>query len=165
MRPELKNESLKKWQLRIHEIIFEADTPEGKAFDLLLLWSIILSVVVVMLDSVKDFRDEYGAVLHVMEWFFTLLFTIEYVLRLISVGRPLRYAASFYGVVDLLSILPTYLSLIFPGTHYLALQLLEGFVPRDQIRVVSSGGKITRFRYVHYSYINRGCQGYWQGNS
>lgn len=104
---------------RLHEIIFEADTPGGKLFDVLLILSIVISVVLVMLDSVGAIRHSYGRILFIGEWLFTVLFTIEYLLRLYSVGRPLSYATSFFGVVDLLAILPSYLSIFFPGTHYL----------------------------------------------
>ncbi len=103
---------------RLHEIIFEADTPAGKLFDVLLILSIVASVVLVMLDSVSSIRQSYGDLIYLGEWVFTILFTIEYVLRLYSVGRPLSYATSFFGVVDLLAILPTYLSIIFPGSQY-----------------------------------------------
>ena len=106
------------WREKLHEIIFEADTKAGKLFDILLIVSILLSVVVVLLDSVKSINQTYGAMFNTLEWFFTLLFTIEYVLRLVCVGSPLRYARSFFGAVDLLAILPTYLSLIFPGGQY-----------------------------------------------
>jgi len=105
--------------LFLYETIFEADTPAGKWFDILLILSIIISVVVVMLDSMAPVRAEYGKLLIGLEWFFTLLFTIEYILRLICIGRPARYAVSFFGLVDLLSIIPTYLSLFIPGTRYL----------------------------------------------
>jgi voltage-gated potassium channel len=104
---------------RLHEIIFEADTPGGKLFDMLLILSIVTSVILVMLDSVSSIQQSYGRLLYFGEWFFTILFTIEYALRLYSVGRPLAYATSFFGMVDLLAILPTYLSIIFPGAHYL----------------------------------------------
>ncbi|MGA0559957.1 ion transporter [Larkinella sp. VNQ87] len=107
------------WRARLHEIIFEADTPAGKAFDIILIGSILISVTVVMLESIRSVRVIYGPLLHWLEWFFTVLFTVEYILRLISVGRPLRYAQSFFGFVDLLAILPTYLSLLIPGTQYL----------------------------------------------
>ncbi|MBE9536341.1 MAG: ion transporter [Proteobacteria bacterium] len=116
---ERESHPLNGWRLKLHEIIFEADTPAGNAFDILLIVSILLSVAVVMLDSVRSIRVDYIDQLHVLEWFFTVLFTIEYVLRLISVARPMRYATSFFGVVDLLAILPTYLALLFPATHYL----------------------------------------------
>lgn len=104
---------------RLHEIIFEADTKAGKWFDIILIISIISSVMVVMLDSVAAFHDRYRLYLYGMEWGFTLLFTVEYILRLSCVKRPLGYAASFLGVVDLLAILPTYISLFLPGSQYL----------------------------------------------
>src|SRR6056297_2579375 len=107
------------WRSRLHEIIFEADTPGGKFFDLVLILSILLSVLAVMLDSITQVNLRYGQLLLGIEWFFTLLFTVEYLLRLACVGRPLKYATSFYGIVDLLSILPTYLSLLLPGSQYL----------------------------------------------
>jgi len=111
--------SLSSWRQKLHEIIFEADTPAGKWFDVLLILSIILSVVAVMLDSVANIRAQHGQFLYGVEWFFTVIFSIEYLLRLLCVGKPLRYATSFYGVVDLLAVLPTYLSLILPGSQYL----------------------------------------------
>lgn len=107
------------WRVRLHEIIFEADTPMGRAFDILLIFSILLSVLAVMLDSVVLVSERYGNLLIAAEWFFTILFTIEYLLRLLCVGRPLKYATSFFGIIDLLSILPTYLSLLLPGSRYL----------------------------------------------
>jgi voltage-gated potassium channel len=107
------------WRLRLHEIIFEADTPGGKLFDIALILAIILSVIAVMFDSVAEVRAEHGRMLYVIEWFFTLLFTAEYLTRIISLGQPTRYMRSFYGLVDLIAILPTYISLLFPGTQYL----------------------------------------------
>lgn len=107
------------WRDRLHEIIFEADTPVGKLFDVVLICSIILSVTVVLLDSIVVVRARYGDLLYAAEWFFTILFTIEYILRLITVRSPLKYAISFFGLVDLLAILPTYLSLFLPGSQYL----------------------------------------------
>ena len=104
---------------RLHEVIFEADTTAGRVFDLVLIWSILLSVAAVMLDSVAAVRARHGALLTAVEWFFTILFTLEYLLRLWCIGKPLRYATSFFGVVDLLAILPTYLSLVLPGSRYL----------------------------------------------
>ena len=107
------------WRHALHEIIFEADTPAGKLFDILLIVSIVVSVVLVMLDSVSGIRSVYGRQLYVGEWAFTILFTVEYLLRLLCVRRPLAYATSFFGMVDLLAILPTYLSIIIPGSQYL----------------------------------------------
>jgi len=116
---------------RVHEIIFGADTPAGKAFDVALLIAIAASVAVVMLDSVEGIARDYRPLLVLVEWILTGLFTIEYGLRLWCVARPLRYAKSFFGVVDLLSLLPTYLSLFFGGVESLmvvrALRLLRIF--------------------------------------
>lgn len=121
----------KPWRLRLYEVIFEAETPAGRTFDILLLVAVLTSVGVVLLDSVAGFHARYGFVLWELEWLFTLLFTIEYVLRLIAVRHPLRYAVSFFGIVDLVSILPTYLSLLFPGSQSLLviriLRLLRAF--------------------------------------
>ena len=119
------------WRGRLHEIIFEADTPAGKAFDVALMVAIILSVFAVCLESVTSIELNYGPALRAAEWAFTILFTIEYALRLSCVGKPWRYAVSFFGIVDLLAIVPTYLSLIFVGSQSLlvirALRLLRVF--------------------------------------
>ena len=117
---------------KIHEIIFEADTPAGKAFDVILLILIGLSVLVVMLETIDYFENErFETFFYVLEWSFTIAFTVEYFLRIYSIERPWKYITSFYGIVDLMSILPTYLSLFLPGTHYLvtirALRLLRVF--------------------------------------
>jgi len=103
----------------IHEIIFEADTPSGKFFDISLMIMIFASVLVVMLESVGELQAKYHQIFKILEWIFTIFFTIEYGLRLYCVYNPLKYAKSFYGIVDLLSILPTYLSLLITGTHTL----------------------------------------------
>ena len=107
------------WRAKLHEVIFEADTYAGRAFDIALIACICLSVLAVMLDSVASLHARWGDELLMVEWVFTILFTIEYVLRLLAVRRPLRYVLSFYGVVDLLAILPTYASVILPGSQYL----------------------------------------------
>jgi voltage-gated potassium channel len=116
---------------RLHEIIFEAETPAGKAFDVGLLVAIVLSIFAVCLESVAEVRTQYGPQLRIVEWIFTILFTIEYVLRLLSVRQPLRYAFSFYGIVDLMAILPSYLSFFITGSQSLlvirALRLLRVF--------------------------------------
>jgi voltage-gated potassium channel len=106
------------WRRTLNEIIFEADTRAGRWFDILLILFIILSVLVVMLDSVSLVHEKYGTLLYILEWIFTILFSIEYVLRLISVGSPLNYATSFFGVIDLLAVVPTYLSALLPGSQY-----------------------------------------------
>src|SRR5688500_3446844 len=99
------------WRGRLHEVIFRHDTRAGKAFDLVLLVLILFSVMVALLESVPAIGERHGRMLRQLEWCFTILFTIEYVLRLISVRSPVRYAVSFFGLVDLLAILPTYASL------------------------------------------------------
>ena len=116
---EGKGKASARWREDLYRVIFEADTPAGKAFDVALIVVILLSVVVVLLDSIKDVHDGLGEALYLAEWAFTLAFTVEYILRLACVKRPLRYAASFYGVIDLFAVLPTYLSLLFPGSQYL----------------------------------------------
>lgn len=116
---------------RIHEIIFEADTRAGRMFDLVVFSAIFISVIVVMLDTVPDIHAEYGQFLLAIEWILTIFFTFEYILRLYCVYRPMKYATSFFGIIDLLAIIPTYLSLFFVGSQFLlvirALRLLRIF--------------------------------------
>lgn len=114
-KQEIKRNPVKE---KIHEIIFEADTFYGKLFDVSLLIVIVASIIVVMLESVEPLRDKYLNIFHALEWSFTIVFTVEYVLRLYCVYRPWKYASSFYGIVDLLAILPTYLALLISGTQY-----------------------------------------------
>jgi voltage-gated potassium channel len=148
---------------KLYEIIFEADTPAGKWFDIILLWAILLSVLVVFLESISELRTDYGVIFFYLEWFFTILFTIEYALRIISTKKPLGYIFSFYGIIDLLAILPTYLSLVFAGSQYLLviriLRLLRVFrilklthlVRQATIlkkALIASRGKITVFLFA-----------------
>jgi voltage-gated potassium channel len=107
------------WRRRLFVVIFESDTRAGRLFDIVLLWAIVISVLVVMLDSVAGISARYGTLFNVLEWGFTLLFTVEYLGRLACVKRPVRYARSFFGIVDLMAVLPTYLALFFPGLHSL----------------------------------------------
>jgi len=107
------------WRDKVHEIIFEADTPTGKLFDIILIVSILASVLVVMLDSVESIGSRYTRLFYILEWFFTAIFTVEYILRLVSVKHPVKYATSFFGIVDLLTVIPTYLDLLLPGTRFL----------------------------------------------
>ena len=107
------------WRIKLYEIIFEAETPAGKWFDVALLWTIVLSVIVVFLESISELKLKYGDIFFILEWVFTILFSIEYVLRIICVQRPHKYIFSFYGIIDLLAILPTYLSLLIAGSQYL----------------------------------------------
>lgn len=148
---------------RLHEIIFEADTKLGKAFDVVLIASIVLSVLVVMLDSVASYRELYGDWFYGIEWVFTILFTIEYGLRIFSVEKPRGYIFSFYGLVDLFSILPTYISLLLPGSQYFlvirilrvlrvfrVLKFTQYLIEVDQLRkaLASSRRKITVFIFT-----------------
>jgi len=131
---------------KLHEIIFEAETPLGKFFDVLLIVAILASVFVVMLESVGSLSLKYGNLFFILEWIFTILFTIEYVLRIISLKKPIYYIKSFYGIVDFLSILPTYLSLLFVGTQALmvlrVLRLLRIFRVLKLVRFLSEANKL-----------------------
>ena len=137
----VKKKPMSPWRARLHEVIFEADTPAGKTFDLVLIICILASVVAVMLESVAPIREQYGRYLYAAEWFFTIIFTIEYVLRLICIGRPLKYATSFFGIVDLLAVIPTYLDLLLPGSRFLLviriLRLLRIFRVLKLVQYVS----------------------------
>jgi len=108
-----------RWRECMYEVIFNADTPVGKAFDIALLWAIIFSIIVVMLESVSGIEMEYGSVLRMFEWIFTIIFTIEYIARIVSADRPFRYIFSFLGIVDLIAVIPTYMSLFMEGSQYL----------------------------------------------
>ena len=112
-------EKLAPWRESLHGIIFGSETRIGKIFDIVLIISIIFSVIAVMLGSVVQIQLKFGEILFYVEWFFTLLFTLEYILRLISVRSPLLYARSFFGIVDFLSIIPTYLGFLFPSIKYM----------------------------------------------
>jgi voltage-gated potassium channel len=107
------------WRRTAFEIIFESQTRAGRTFDLVLLTVIVASVLVVILDSVSTYAARYGDLLDPLEWTFTALFTLEYLARITSVQRPWRYATSFFGIVDLMSVLPTYLAFFFPELHAL----------------------------------------------
>lgn len=107
------------WRRRLHEVIFESETPAGRLFDKVIITAILVSVAVVIADSVPSLHQRHRATFDVAEWFFTILFTIEYLARLASVQKQLKYALSFFGIVDLLSVLPTYLAFFFPELHAL----------------------------------------------
>jgi voltage-gated potassium channel len=104
---------------RLYAVIFESDTRAGKLFDEVLIGLIVASLAVVVLDSIASIHLKYGRLLTVLEWSFTLLFTLEYIARLVCVQRPLRYARSVFGVIDLVAVLPTYLAILVPGLHAL----------------------------------------------
>jgi voltage-gated potassium channel len=132
------------WRQRMYIVIFEADTPAGRRFDLALIAAVLASVAVVLLDSVASINAKYGSLFDVLEGGFTALFTIEYIARLVCVRRPLRYARSFFGVIDLLAVLPTYLTLFVPGMHSLInvriLRVLRIF------RVLKLGAYVSEYR-------------------
>lgn len=142
------DKSLSRWREQIRVVIFEADTPAGKAFDVGLLIAIVTSVIAVMLESVESIRSEYGTALDAAEWTFTILFTIEYVIRLASVPVPWHYARSFFGLVDLVAILPSYLSLLLPGAEHLlvirGLRLLRIFRVFKLGRFLGEASVLTR---------------------
>lgn len=119
------------WRTKLHVIIYGTNTPAGKLFDLILLIVILASIVLVMLESVKEIDQKFHDFLNIAEWIITILFSLEYIARVITVKKPIKYITSFYGIIDLLSTIPKYLSLIFVGTHSLvalrALRLLRIF--------------------------------------
>lgn len=110
---------LSPWRNRIHEIVYEADTRAGRLFDMSLVAAIIASIMVIMLESVRAVEAQWRVELKIAEWFFTAVFTLEYALRLIAVRKPIKYALSFFGLVDLIAILPTWLSIFVPGAQFL----------------------------------------------
>ena len=135
------------WRKRIHEIIYEADTKAGKNFDILLLITIIISVILVVLESVETINLKYSVFLNLCEWVITILFSLEYIMRIICVKKPLKYIFSFYGIIDLLSTIPKYLSLFIVGTQSIAtlraLRLMRVFKILKMNRFI---GASTNFR-------------------
>lgn len=124
-------ENRQSWRQRLYIIIFETSTPAAQRFDNWLLLTILASLVVVMLDSIEHFHNQYAEIFRVLEWFFTVLFAIEYGLRLYISPKPMRYAFSFFGLVDLLAVLPAILALMFADAQYLmivrAIRLIRVF--------------------------------------
>jgi voltage-gated potassium channel len=142
---------------RLHDIIFEADSPVGKWFDIILLILIMLSVITVAAETIPGLSEKYGKIFFVLEWFFTVLFTLEYILRIYTVDNPKKYITSFYGLVDLFSILPTYLSLIVVGTHSLViirlLRLLRVFRIFKMGQFMKQGDMIIKALRASYTKI------------
>jgi len=132
----------KTWKTRLHEVIYEADTKEGKWFDIILILTILASIVLVMLESVESFDRTYHDFLDLSEWIITVLFSLEYLARIICIKKPSKYIFSFYGIIDLLATIPKYISLIFAGTHALvalrALRLLRVFRILKLARYISA---------------------------
>ncbi|GAB5464954.1 MAG: ion transporter [Candidatus Kapaibacteriales bacterium] len=139
---------MKPWQNKLHEIIYEADTPSGKLFDVVLLILIVFSVILVILESVAELNAKYGTFFNVSEWIITIVFTLEYIARLISVKDKSKYVFSFYGVIDFISTIPKYLSLFFVGTQALialrSLRLLRVFRILKLTRYLSESQKLSK---------------------
>ncbi len=137
-----------KWRKTLHDIIYEADTPLGKLFDVVLLILILLSVILVMMESVSSFDAKYHEYLYVGEWVITIFFTVEYIARIITVKQPKKYIFSFYGIIDFLSTIPLYLSLLFAGSSYLltvrALRLLRVFRILKVTRYIGEANKLKK---------------------
>lgn len=133
---------------KLNDIIFGTESRLGKAFDVVLIVVIVSSVIAVMLESITGVRLAYSDELRLLEWGFTILFTVEYLLRLFCAGKPLRYATSFFGVVDLMATIPTYLSLIIPGAQYLLvirlLRILRVFRVLKLAKYISEGDTLVR---------------------
>ena len=136
------------WKHRLHEIIYEADTQAGKTFDIVLLILIILSGVLVALESIEDFYNQYYYYLNIAEWAITIFFSIEYIIRLVAVHKPIKYIFSFYGIIDLLSTIPKYLSLFLIGSQSLvalrALRLLRIFRILKMTRYIGESNTLMR---------------------
>ncbi len=128
---------------KLYEIVFEADTPKGKAFDVLLLFAIVMSILVVMLESVPGINKEYADTLYLIEWIITGFFTIEYFLRIWIVKKPAAYIFSFYGIIDFLSVIPSYLGLVFGG--------MSGFIVIRALRLLRIFRILKLSRYVSAS--------------
>lgn len=147
MRTESLPPEAATWRQRLHTIIFEADTPGGRTFDILLIVAIITSVGAVIVESLPSVRARWGTELVALELILTALFTVEYALRLIAVSRPLKYATSMLGIIDLLAIAPTWLMLIVPGAHFFltirVLRLLRIFRVLKLTEYLSEAGIIT----------------------
>lgn len=139
----MKNDpKIETWKEKWHEIIYEADSKAGKTFDLILIVAIIFSIILVMLESVEDLDAKYHNFFNIAEWVITILFSIEYVLRIVTVKKPKQYIFSFYGIIDFLSTIPKYLSLFIGGAHALvalrALRLLRIFRILKLVRFVGA---------------------------
>ncbi|WP_405369458.1 MULTISPECIES: ion transporter [unclassified Nonlabens] len=137
-----------KWRRKIHEVIYEADTPAGKFFDIILLVVIIISLILVMVESVPAYGTKYADEFIIAEWIITIFFTIEYILRVISINKPTKYIFSFYGMIDLLSTIPLYLTFFFGGLNALlavrSLRLLRVFRILKVTRYIGEADKLSK---------------------
>lgn len=142
----MKSDQPNNWRFKLHEIIYESNTPAGKAFDVGLLIAIFSSIIVVMLDSIQSIHLKYGKLFNITEWIFAALFTVEYILRLVSIRKPVKYVFSPLGIIDLVALLPSYLSIFFIGAQSLlvfrALRLLRVF------RIFKLGHFLTEINFL-----------------
>ncbi|MCP4977587.1 MAG: ion transporter [Maribacter sp.] len=136
------------WREKVHEVIYEADTPTGKWFDIILFLLIIISVILVMLESVKEIDMEYHETLLVLEWIITIFFSIEYIARIVSIRKPFKYIFSFYGIIDFISTIPLYISYIVAGSQVLlavrALRLLRVFRILKLVQFLGEASQLRR---------------------
>lgn len=143
-----ENQIASPWRRKVHEVIYEADTPAGKLFDVVLLIVIIISLILVMMESVPDFGRQYANEFILAEWVITIFFTIEYILRIISINKPTRYIFSFFGIIDLLSTIPLYLTFLFGGLNALiavrSLRLLRVFRILKVTRYIGEADKLSK---------------------
>lgn len=145
----MKNqESNNGWKSKLHEVIYGTHTPAGKLFDILLLVLIVYSIIIVMLESVPRFDTKYHNFLNISEWIVTILFSIEYIIRIICIKKPKKYIFSFFGIIDLLSTIPKYLSLFLLGSQYFtafrALRLLRVFRILKLVRFVGESNNLVK---------------------
>jgi len=143
-------EGLQPWRLKMHEVIYEADTKAGKVFDIALLIIIIISIAVVMLESVPDYTEKYKTEFLYIEWVFTIFFTVEYIARIISIKKPIKYIISFYGIIDLLSIIPTYLG-IFIGDNTKSFMVVRSLRLMRVFRILKLGSFMKESRSLAQS--------------
>lgn len=143
-----EEDKLAAWKNKLHEIIYEADTPMGKLFDIILFFIIIFSVILIMLESVKAIDAEYHEILFILEWIVTIFFTIEYIARIICIKKPSHYIFSFYGIIDFLSTIPLYISYIFAGSQVLlavrAFRLLRVFRILKLVQFLGEASQLKR---------------------
>ena len=142
------NKQDRNWRLRLHEVIYGTHTPAGKLFDIILLVVILYSIIIVMMESVPRFDNKFHDFFNISEWIVTILFSIEYGLRLVCIKRPSKYIFSFFGIIDLLSTIPKYLTFFFVGSQYFtafrALRLLRVFRVLKLVRFIGESNNLAR---------------------
>jgi voltage-gated potassium channel len=148
MKSNNSDNKFNKWRIKLHEILYEADTPKGKAFNIALFIVIIISIILVMLESIQEIDNKYHDILNISEWVITILFSIEYIGRIVSVKKPFKYIFSFFGIIDLLSTIPKYLSFFLVGSHSLvalrALRLMRVFRILKLARFIGESTNLVR---------------------